>query len=131
VTVDQLNTQCAEFMNECLQIMADKGHEYAPDGVAFADVNDTAVIIGIPDDGDRVLYAHMRKHLKALEYFMCHRHLRSETLRSRLHDIVNFSCMIAVWHQVQIDKQERDKHLATQRLNQISDAGYFPTLGDA
>lgn len=92
---DQYHTLKA-FHEQCLEIIAGKGPDYAPDGVPLLDMVATCVEadISLPQ-GLWVLY---RKHFSAIrKHYLLNQPLTSEPIENRLVDAANYFGLLYFW----------------------------------
>lgn len=90
------------FHNMCLAITAQKGPDYAPDGIPLLDMLATCVDanVSIPQG----LWVFFRKHLSAIrKHFFLGQPLTSETIDSRLADAANYFGFLAFWETHKLD----------------------------
>jgi hypothetical protein len=94
VTVtDQINFTEA-FFTECLSIMASKGVDYAPKGIAVSEAWWTAAETHTTPELS--IYNAMRKHWGAVQRaVLTGNPLQAESLRNHLTDIANFAVLMA------------------------------------
>lgn len=88
MTVSEQNSALSEFFAGALNIMRDKGRDYAPDDIALFDLVCDSVNTGVsPDQG---LFFFLQKHVTAIRHQCAHGVLFSERYEERLRDAANF-----------------------------------------
>lgn len=90
--LEEQNRLCEAFRTECKIITDTKGKDYSPDGIAFAEIKETAKELDIRPE--QVLYVHLKKHLSAVKAYMKHGKAASEPIEERLKDLANYCALL-------------------------------------
>ena len=84
-----------DFFSGCLNLQLTKGKDYTTDGEVFKDLQEEALAMNVTPEV--VLWIAMHKHYKAIRKYCREGKLESsETIESRLMDLVNYASLIYV-----------------------------------
>jgi len=92
VTVIDQILAVKKFFEQGVGIIASKGHDYAPKGIAMSEVFWTAA--ESHQTPEQVIYTMMRKHWGAVQQHVGGKNLLAESLHDHLIDIANFCAML-------------------------------------
>ncbi len=91
-----------EFFLASRKILIDKGKDYEPSGIAFANLKAEAEAIGLTPL--QFLFTHMSKHIAALRSYVQNGQVESENIHERLKDLANYA---ALFHTLILDLEQK------------------------
>ena len=101
MTNDELVTMAADFFEECLDTLKNKGRDYSGKDNALHNFQDAAKSIGLPTK--QIWYVYAYKHWCAIISWVKTGKLESEAFKSRIMDLINYS-LIA--YAIFLDEQD-------------------------
>lgn len=91
-THSQLLKDAENMFETAMHVLDTKGRDYAPEGDALSEFYGTANLLGITPQ--QVWAVHFMKQVKAVLRYVKDGKLSSETLESRLTDIINYAAIL-------------------------------------
>lgn len=95
------NIKLANFFEDCLTILENKGSDYNPSGIAFSEIRAEAADLGLKPE--QVMLVLAGKHWGAIKTYVKTGKLTSEPIKERLKDLANYCALMSVLLEDQKD----------------------------